>query len=218
MAPSPGPGSGPNHSHVHIHGHSHAEQGIAHAMGMPPLQSMPSNGMLTASRPPPAVPVTSSEMSIWNGSYQGLPPPSPGHHGSLYQQGNSGSQPLIFPPPMAAAAAPPPPAAPVQSSRARDVSQARTHRKRRKDQDVADIQREVALLSQLRDADWYNVVRYWGCWTESPGIWVVMDLAEGGSVRTLMKAGPTTERHASIIFRETLISTGIPTSLRHHSS
>ncbi|KAE8220213.1 hypothetical protein CF319_g6227 [Tilletia indica] len=232
MAPSPGPVSGPNHGHVHNHGHSHAGQGIAHAMGMPPLQSMPSNGMLTASRPPPAVPVASAGMSIGNGSYRGLPPPSPGHHGSLYQQGNSGSQPLIFPPPMAVAAAPPSPVAPVQSS---------VHETFRKleligrgaygsvfrgqyirtgapvalkivnldtpdDQDVADIQREVALLSQLRDADRYNVVRYWGCWTEGPEIWLVMDLAEGGSVRTLMKAGPIAERHASIIVRETLIA------------
>ncbi|KAL9932585.1 hypothetical protein V8E36_008702 [Tilletia maclaganii] len=74
------------------------------------------------------------------------------------------------------------------------------------DQDVADIQREVALLSQLRDADRFNVVRYWGSWLEGPEIWLVMDLAEGGSVRTLMKAGPIAERHASIIVRETLVA------------
>ncbi|KAE8240286.1 hypothetical protein A4X13_0g7870 [Tilletia indica] len=211
MAPSPGPGSRPNHSHVHSHGHSHAGQGISHAMGMPPLQSMPSNGMLTASRPPPAVPVASSEMSIRNGSYQGLLPPMTGHHGGLYQQGNSGSQPLIFPPPMAAAAAPPPPAAHIQSFRARDAHGAPVALKivnldTPEDQDVADIQREVVLLSQLRDADRYNAVRYWGCWTEGPEIWLVMDLAEGGSVRTLMKAGPIAERYASIIVHETLMA------------
>ncbi|KAK0538322.1 kinase that interacts with cdc31p [Tilletia horrida] len=74
------------------------------------------------------------------------------------------------------------------------------------DQDVADIQREVALLSQLRDPDRYNVVRYWGSWLEGPEIWLVMDLAEGGSVRTLMKAGAIAERFASIIVRETLIA------------
>lgn len=52
--------------------------------------------------------------------------------------------------------------------------------------DVSDIQREVALLSQLREADQRNVVRYWGCWLKGPELWIVMDFAEGGSVRTLV--------------------------------
>lgn len=74
------------------------------------------------------------------------------------------------------------------------------------DDDVSDIQREVSLLSQLREASSRNVVRYWGCWLKGPELWIVMDFAEGGSVRTLMKAGPISERYCSIIVRETLVA------------
>lgn len=74
------------------------------------------------------------------------------------------------------------------------------------DDDVSDIQREVALLSQLREAASRNVVRYWGCWLKGPELWIVMDFAEGGSVRTLMKAGPIAERYCAVIVRETLVA------------
>ncbi|KAJ1020108.1 hypothetical protein NDA16_004388 [Ustilago loliicola] len=74
------------------------------------------------------------------------------------------------------------------------------------DDDVSDIQREVALLSQLREAAQKNVVRYWGCWLKGPELWIVMDFAEGGSVRTLMKAGPIAERYCAVIVRETLVA------------
>lgn len=74
------------------------------------------------------------------------------------------------------------------------------------DDDVSDIQREVALLSQLREAASKNVVRYWGCWLKGPELWIVMDFAEGGSVRTLMKAGAIAERYCAVIVRETLVA------------
>ncbi|SPO32189.1 related to ser/thr protein kinase [Ustilago trichophora] len=74
------------------------------------------------------------------------------------------------------------------------------------DDDVSDIQREGALLSQLREAASKNVVRYWGCWLKGPELWIVMDFAEGGSVRTLMKAGPIAERYCAVIVRETLVA------------
>lgn len=54
------------------------------------------------------------------------------------------------------------------------------------DDDVSDIQKEVAVLSQLREAESKNVVRYWGCWLKGPELWIVMDYAEGGSIRTLV--------------------------------
>lgn len=54
------------------------------------------------------------------------------------------------------------------------------------DDDVSDIQKEVAVLSQLREAESRNVVRYWGCWLKGPELWIVMDYAEGGSIRTLV--------------------------------
>lgn len=31
-----------------------------------------------------------------------------------------------------------------------------------------------------------NVIKYYGCWTEGPKVWIVMEIAEGGSVRTLV--------------------------------
>ena len=52
--------------------------------------------------------------------------------------------------------------------------------------DVQEIQHEVATLSHLKEASKYNVVQYWGCWMKSAELWIVMDYAEGGSVRTLV--------------------------------
>ncbi|PWN34280.1 Pkinase-domain-containing protein [Meira miltonrushii] len=74
------------------------------------------------------------------------------------------------------------------------------------DDDVSEIQKEVALLSQLRETTSKNVIRYWGCWLREAELWIVMDFAEGGSVRTLMKAGPIAEKYACIIVRESLIA------------
>lgn len=74
------------------------------------------------------------------------------------------------------------------------------------DDDVSEIQREVALLSELRDARMRNVVQYWGCWLQGASLWIAMDFAEGGSMRTLMKAGPITERHAAVVAREMLVA------------
>lgn len=74
------------------------------------------------------------------------------------------------------------------------------------DDDVGDIQREVALLTQLRDAP--NVTQYYGCYMDGPRVWIVMEYAQGGSVRTLMKAckdGVVEEKYASVIVREVLL-------------
>ncbi|TEB37578.1 Pkinase-domain-containing protein [Coprinellus micaceus] len=74
------------------------------------------------------------------------------------------------------------------------------------DDDVDDIQREVALLTQLRDAP--NVTKYYGCYMDGPRVWIVMEFANGGSVLSLMKAskdGCIEEKYVSIIIREVLI-------------
>lgn len=74
------------------------------------------------------------------------------------------------------------------------------------DDDVGDIQREVALLTQLRDAP--NVTQYYGCYLDGPRLWIVMELAQGGSVRTLMKAcngGVLEEKYVCVITREVLL-------------
>ncbi|KAF8622349.1 hypothetical protein AX15_007081 [Amanita polypyramis BW_CC] len=74
------------------------------------------------------------------------------------------------------------------------------------DDDVGDIQREVALLSQLRDAP--NITKYYGCYLDGPRVWIVMEYAQGGSVLTLMKAsksGYLDEKYIAIITREVLV-------------
>lgn len=55
------------------------------------------------------------------------------------------------------------------------------------DDDVSEIRREVALLSQMRQAHTKNIVRYWGCWLSGATLCIAMDYAEGGSIRTLVR-------------------------------
>jgi serine/threonine protein kinase len=54
------------------------------------------------------------------------------------------------------------------------------------DDDITEIQREVALLSQLRDADKYNCTLYFGCWMHESELWIAMEYASGGSIRTVV--------------------------------
>lgn len=71
---------------------------------------------------------------------------------------------------------------------------------------MTDIQREVALLTALRDAP--NVTQYYGCYLDGPRVWIAMELASGGSVRSLMKASRNAvleEKYIVIIVREVLL-------------
>ncbi|KAJ7078944.1 Pkinase-domain-containing protein [Mycena belliarum] len=71
--------------------------------------------------------------------------------------------------------------------------------------DVGDIQREVALLTQLRDAP--NITKYFGCYMDGPRVWIVMEFAESGSALALMKAskdGCLEEKYVSVMIREVL--------------
>ena len=54
--------------------------------------------------------------------------------------------------------------------------------------DVGSIQREVALLTQLRDGP--NITKYFGCYLDGPRVWIVMEFAQGGSVYSLMQSSP----------------------------
>jgi serine/threonine protein kinase len=57
-----------------------------------------------------------------------------------------------------------------------------------KDDDINEIRQEVALLSRLgKKAGENNITGYHGCWLEGAELWIAMDLAEGGSVRTLVR-------------------------------
>ncbi|KAF7376057.1 STE/STE20/YSK protein kinase [Mycena sanguinolenta] len=73
--------------------------------------------------------------------------------------------------------------------------------------DVGDIQREVALLTQLRDAP--NITQYYNCHMDGPRVWIVMEFAQGGSALALMKAskdGCLEEKYVNVIIREVLIA------------
>jgi serine/threonine protein kinase len=75
------------------------------------------------------------------------------------------------------------------------------------DDDVADIQKEVSLLQQLMTQGQKenkdgspsgsygvpNVIKYYGSWLEGPRVWIIMEYAEGGSVRTLVSSLPFTQ-------------------------
>jgi protein-serine/threonine kinase len=63
------------------------------------------------------------------------------------------------------------------------------------DDDVGDIQKEVSLLQQLMDSftasdgglgAMPNVIKYYGSLMEGPRVWIIMEYAEGGSIRTLV--------------------------------
>ena len=53
--------------------------------------------------------------------------------------------------------------------------------------DISEIQKEVALLSEMRDANKYNITLYHGCYLNGTELWIAMDFASGGSIRTLVR-------------------------------
>ncbi|RUP49111.1 kinase-like domain-containing protein [Jimgerdemannia flammicorona] len=72
--------------------------------------------------------------------------------------------------------------------------------------DVVDIQREINLLCQLRNADTQNITRYHGSFLNGTKLWIVMDFAAGGSIRSLMRAGKIDESYIAIMAREVLMA------------
>ena len=55
------------------------------------------------------------------------------------------------------------------------------------DDDISEIQREVQLLSEMRDAARHNITLYHGSYLYGTELWIVMDFASGGSIRTLVR-------------------------------
>lgn len=98
--------------------------------------------------------------------------------------------------------------------------------------DVHDIQREIALLGQLmhgasKEGVLPNVTKYYGSLMEGPRVWIIMEYAEGGSIRTLVsciifvdvhdrprreadrnqsRAQPLKEQQICLITREVLVA------------
>lgn len=58
------------------------------------------------------------------------------------------------------------------------------------DDEVSEIQKEVAILSELRDAARHNITLYHGCYLVGHELWIAMDFASGGSIRTLVRLLP----------------------------
>ncbi|CAG8432867.1 7355_t:CDS:10, partial [Diversispora eburnea] len=70
--------------------------------------------------------------------------------------------------------------------------------------DVGDIIKEINLLSQLKHSDSQNITRYYGSFLHGTKLWIIMEYAAGGSIRTLLKAGKIDEKYISIITKEVL--------------
>jgi serine/threonine protein kinase len=74
------------------------------------------------------------------------------------------------------------------------------------EEEIADTQREIALLSQLQGSEHHNITRYHGSFLDKTKLWVIMDYAAGGSIRNVMKSGVIEEKFISIVIREMLIA------------
>ncbi|CAH1757261.1 7310_t:CDS:10 [Entrophospora sp. SA101] len=69
--------------------------------------------------------------------------------------------------------------------------------------DVDDIIKEINLLSQLKHES-QNITRYYGSFLHGTKLWIIMEYAAGGSIRTLMKSGRIEEKYISSITKEVL--------------
>ncbi|KAJ9473885.1 putative protein kinase [Pseudozyma hubeiensis] len=67
--------------------------------------------------------------------------------------------------------------------------------------EIDDIQQEIAILSQLDSA---HVTKYHGSWLKGTSLWIVMEYCSGGSCSDLMKPGKFREDYIAIVVRELL--------------
>ncbi|GBC02052.1 hypothetical protein RclHR1_04430002 [Rhizophagus clarus] len=70
--------------------------------------------------------------------------------------------------------------------------------------DVGDIVKEINLLSQLKHSDSQNITKYFGSFLHGTKLWIIMEYAAGGSIRSLLNAGNLEEKYISLITREVL--------------
>ncbi|CAI2173384.1 5819_t:CDS:10 [Funneliformis geosporum] len=69
------------------------------------------------------------------------------------------------------------------------------------DDDISEIQQEIALLSQC---DSPYITRYYGSFIKGFKLWIVMEYLSGGSCLDLLKPGPFDEQYLAIVLRELL--------------
>ncbi|RPA71047.1 hypothetical protein BJ508DRAFT_110855 [Ascobolus immersus RN42] len=72
--------------------------------------------------------------------------------------------------------------------------------------DLEDAQKEIAMLTNLKQSECVNVTAYYGCFLMGPKLWVIMEFCGGGSVRTLAKPGKIGEKYIVVILREVLVA------------
>ncbi|TPX34537.1 hypothetical protein SmJEL517_g02893 [Synchytrium microbalum] len=71
------------------------------------------------------------------------------------------------------------------------------------DDDISDVQKEITLLSTCESE---HITRYHGSYLVGTRLWVIMDYAAGGSMRSLLKSGVIDEVKISVIAREVLLA------------
>ncbi|SAL99244.1 hypothetical protein [Absidia glauca] len=62
------------------------------------------------------------------------------------------------------------------------------------------------MLSQLTHAKSQNITPFYGSILDDTKLWIIMDYAAGGSIRTIMKAGALEEKYIATIVREVLLA------------
>ena len=68
--------------------------------------------------------------------------------------------------------------------------------------EIEDVQKEVKFLSSSKNIP--NVTKYYGSYMNDTKLWIIMEYCAGGSLRTLLRAGPLDDKTMSVIFRELL--------------
>ncbi|KAJ3158724.1 Serine/threonine-protein kinase 25 [Geranomyces michiganensis] len=69
------------------------------------------------------------------------------------------------------------------------------------DDEITDVQKEIKMLSHC-DSEY--ITRYHGSYLNDTKLWVIMDYAAGGSMRSILKSGPIDEKYIAVIAREVL--------------
>ncbi|KAI9365991.1 kinase-like domain-containing protein [Zopfochytrium polystomum] len=71
------------------------------------------------------------------------------------------------------------------------------------DDELFDVQKEISVLSHCESE---YITRYHGSFLAGTKLWIVMDFAEGGSLRNILKSGTLDERSIAVIAREVLLA------------
>ncbi|KAJ3107843.1 Serine/threonine-protein kinase 25 [Phlyctochytrium planicorne] len=71
------------------------------------------------------------------------------------------------------------------------------------DDEIGDVQKEISVLSRC---DSEHITRYHGSYLIGTKLWIVMDFAAGGSLRSILKSGPLDEKYIAVIAREVLLA------------